>query len=206
MLAGRNHAVVAAALCAAMIAATAPRALGAPSPPANGAGPAEALAGAHEQRAPLTLVVNGVENTVVIAVLRAHDALVTERELRAAGVPLTGASFVDIRAVRYVSIASLAPAITYSVDLANLALQLTVDPRMLPRTSTSFGPDGASRTLATADPSGFLTYSMTSAAYGANRTLNGFFQAGAGDAKRLFLVSGAYSGRQRAARPHRCPD
>ena len=177
-----------------MIAATTPRALGAPSSPASGADLAEALAGGHEQRAPLTLVVNAVENAVVIAVLRTHDALVTERELRAAGVPLAGASFVDIRGVRYVSIASLAPGVTYTVDLADLALQLTVDPRMLPRTSASFGPGGGSRALATADPSAFLTYSVTSAAYGSNRTLNGFFQAGAGDAKRLFSMSGVYSG------------
>lgn len=195
MLAGNR--AVAAALCAAMIAASTPRALGAPPPPsaaANAAGTAEALAGRSEQRAPLTLVVNGVENTVVIVVLREHDALVTERELRAAGVPLAGAAFVDIRAVRYVSIASLAPGVTYTVDLANLALQLTANARMLPRTSTSFGPDGASRTLATADPSGFLTYSMTSATNGPNRTLDGFLQAGAGGAKRLFLASAAYSG------------
>ncbi len=197
MLAGRNVALQ-AAVCAGIVAASCAHAFGASDPPLSR--PISSvdlpcpLADGREQRAPLTLVLNGVEHDVVIAVLRIDDALVAERELRAAGVPLSGATFVDVGTVRYVSIASLRRNVTYTLDIPNLALRLTADPRLLPRTVAGFGPDRNARKLATADPSGFLNYSVTTTASGAYRHLNGFLQAGVGDGKRLLLSSGSFSG------------
>ena len=199
MLARRKLALQ-AAICAGIVAASAHHAFGASdntlSPPvsAGRVDLAGALADGREQRAPLTLVVNGVEYDVVIAILRIDDALVTERELRAAGVPVSGATFVYVNTIRYASIASLAPNVTYTVDLPNLALRLTADPRLLPRTVASFGPDGKAQKLATADPSAFLNYSVTSGATGAYRRVSGFLQAGIGDGKLLLLASGSFSG------------
>ncbi len=198
MLAGRRF-PLRASLCAGLIGASTPSALGSFGPPGSSPAPAVASdvlgapADGREQRAPLTLVLNGVENDVVIAILRAGDALVSERDLRVAGVPIAGATFVEVGTVRYVSIASLAPSVTYTVDVPNLVLRLTADPRLLPRTVAGFGPDGKVRKLATADPSGFLNYSLTSAASGANRRLQGFLQTGIGDGKRLFMASGSFS-------------
>ena len=199
MLAGPKLALR-AALCASIIAASTPPAVAGVEPSwssptsAAAADVRGALADGREQRAPLTLVLNGVDNDVVIAILRVDDALVSERELRAAGVPISGATFVELGTVRYVSIASLAPNVTYSVDLPNLALRLTADPRLLPRTRASFAPDGDARKLATADASAFVNYSVTSAASGTSPNLSGFLQAGIGDAKLQFLASGSFSG------------
>src|ERR1700732_3211407 len=79
---------------------------------------------AEEQRAPLTLILNGVEKGIVMVVLRADDALVAERDLVDASVPLPGAHYVTFSGTRWVSVASLAPKVAYSIDLANLELRL----------------------------------------------------------------------------------
>jgi len=148
---------------------------------------------ASPQRAPLTLFLNGVEKAIAIVILRDDDALVTERELADAGVPIGGARYVSIDGKRYVSIQSLAPSVTFSIDTANLILKLQADPKLLPRTTTSLGGENDANRVATADPSGFLNYALSGNTIDPNGSRSGFVQAGIGNAAGLFLASGSYA-------------
>src|ERR1700693_2420897 len=145
------------------------------------------------QRAPLTVVLNGVHKGIAVVILRQGDALVSERELSDAGVPLAGAAFVSVDGKRYVSVRSLAPNVVFSIDFANLILKLQADPKLLPRTRTSLGAEDSSRALAAADPSGFVNYSISGDALNPGGGFNGFVQAGAGNAAGLLLASGSYA-------------
>ncbi len=154
----------------------------------------ERLAGGKSERAPLTLVFNGIEKGVSVVILRAKDALVRQSDFQRAAVPTLGATFEDVDGERYVSVASLAPKITYKVDLANLALDVMADASLLPRSSTSLAFRKPLR-LATSDPSGFLDYSLstnTGTVIGQSR-LNAFFQAGIGGGPDLFSQTGAFT-------------
>jgi outer membrane usher protein len=180
------HAVLKGLLHVALVAAlVAPLGL-----PAAGAAVGDS---ADDQRAPLTLVLNGVEKGIVMAVLRSDDALVTEQELVAAGVPLPGARYVSLSGTRYVSIVSLAPKVTYIIDLANVSLKLQADPALLPRTTTRLNDTVAPRPLATAVPSGFVNYTVSDDALNPTAGASGFVQAGIGDAGGLLLASGSYA-------------
>lgn len=98
------RAAVSACLALAMIGAT--------PPPAG-------------QRALLTLRINTVTKTEVTVLIRDADALVRASDLEAAG--LHGFAFeTAAKAAEWVSLASLAPALTYRVDDTNLILDLTV--------------------------------------------------------------------------------
>jgi outer membrane usher protein len=161
--------------------------------------PAQALAAADTdaapaaERAPLTLVLNGVEKTIVMVVLPSGDALVAERDLVAGGVPLPAARYVTLGGQRYVSLASLAPKVTYSIDLANLELKLSADPALLPRTVTSMAGDRSRKGTATAVPSGFLNYTLSDNTLNPSASFNGFVAAGVGDAHGLLLASASYA-------------
>jgi len=154
----------------------------------------EAADSGGDQRAPLALVVDGVTKAEdVIVILRGGDALVLETDLRAADVPLTGAVFVEAGGARYVSLASLAPQTTFKIDSAALEVDLQVDPKLLGHAAIPIGA-GNTRTLAKADPSGFLSYSITSDSTDVSRDVDGFVQTGVGSARAgLFTASGSYS-------------
>jgi outer membrane usher protein len=180
------HAALKGLLQAALVAAL----LAAPELQAAAATTSES---GEEQRAPLTLVLNGVEKGIVMVVLRTADALVAEHDLIDAGIPLPGARYVTVSGTRYVSIASLAPKVVYSIDLANLALKIQADPKLLPRTTTRLSAEDVPRALATAVPSGFVSYTLSDDALNASAGAAGFVQAGIGDAGGLLLASGSYA-------------
>jgi outer membrane usher protein len=158
-------------------------------------GSQEAADRVGDQRAPLSLVVDGVTKLQdAIVILRGDDVLVLEDDLRAADVPLLGAAFVEVGGARYVSLASLAPQTTFKVDSSALEVDLQVDPTLLGHAAIPIGV-APTRVLAKADPSGFLSYSITSDSSDASRDVNGFVQAGVGSAATgLLTASAAYSG------------
>jgi outer membrane usher protein len=174
---------LALALASALLAATLP---------GTGAGAAAAPAApSRDQRAPLALVVDGVQKIAnIVVILRGTDVLVAESDLREAGVPTPGAALVDLDGTRYVSLASLAPHVTYRVDDTGLALDIQIETALLGHTAIDVArPSDA--TPAKSDPSGFVTYALTA---GSGASDNAFVQAGAGSASAgLFTASGSYS-------------
>ncbi len=152
------------------------------------------LAQAGDQRAALSLVVDGVPKAEnVIAYLRPNDVLVEEKDLIAAAVPLPGATIVEIKGRRFVSLASLAPHVTYRIDVDALSLNLQVDPALLGHTTVVVGEPIENERPARADPSGFLTYSLSSGASNGS-SASGYAQAGAGSAAAgLFTASASYA-------------
>ncbi len=147
-----------------------------------------------DQRTPLALVVDGVaksENLIVI--VRATDVLVLETDLAAAGVPLAGAVFVDLDGTRYVSLASLGPGTTFTIDPVAIALDIHVDPALLQHSDIQVG-DLTTHVLAKADSSAFVSYSVTSGTGDERRNTNAYVQAGAGNAAAgLLTASASYS-------------
>jgi outer membrane usher protein len=155
----------------------------------------KSLAQSGDRRAPLSLVVDGVQKADnVVVILRANDVLVKETDLLAAAVPLPEAALVDVKGTRYVSLASLAPHVTYRIDFAAIALDLQVEPSLLGHSAVAVGEPRPSGHFAKADPSGFLTYSVSSSTANLGERASGFLQAGAGSAAAgLFTASASYA-------------
>jgi outer membrane usher protein len=145
------------------------------------------------QRAPLSLVVNGVAKGDIVGIVRTKDVLVSESDAHAAAVPFSDAAVMEFEGGRYVSLASLAPHVTYRLDLTTVTLDLTVDPTLLGRTAVSLGVSSEDRAgTARADPSGFLTYSLTSDSANFGSDASAFVQAGASSGAGLITASGSY--------------
>jgi outer membrane usher protein len=157
-----------------------------------GAVPVPVATPAHDRRAPLSLVVDGIQRIAnIVALLRDSDVLVTRDDLRAAGVPTPGARLIAIDGVSYVSLASLAPHVTFRIDESGIALDLQIESALLAhdRLDIAPAPDAA---RAKADPSGFLTYSLATGS-GDGGYGNAYVQAGGGSAASgLFTASAAY--------------
>jgi outer membrane usher protein len=147
------------------------------------------------ERAPLSLIVNGVAKGDIIAVVRHANVLLLEDDLRAAGVPFPAAEIAEFRGGRYVSLAALASHVTYLLDLPTVTLNLTVDPSLLARADIALNgsrPAGAAR----ADPSGFLTYSLTSDTANLGGDAAAFVQGGMSDNTGTLTASGTYGAGQ----------
>jgi len=144
------------------------------------------------ERAPLSLVVNGVAKGDVVGIVRAQDVLLTEDDAKTAGVPFPAAAFVEFGGTRYVSLDSLAPHVTYRLDLSTVTLNLTVDPSLLGRTAVALDGHGDHAGTARADPSGFLTYSLTSDTANLGGGVNAFVQGAAAAGAGLITASGSY--------------
>ncbi len=159
--------------------------------------PAAQKAGAPRppgQRVPLSLIVDGVPKGNVIALVRASDVLLIESDLQMAGVRLRTGSGVGIGGVSYASLASLAPLVTYKVDLDAFTLALTVDPTMLPRTVVSLGDGTPKFGAATGEPSGFVSYSVASDSANLGGNASGFVQMGVGSASAgVFTATASYA-------------
>ncbi|HEX2186269.1 MAG TPA: hypothetical protein VHN78_12270, partial [Chloroflexota bacterium] len=102
--------------------------------------PLRALA-AQNQRAILALSVNLMDKGELLVMLREGDVLARISDLERAGLQgLTGQREV-FGGEPYVSLASLAPAVTYVVDETTLTLRLTVSPALLLPTVLNLRPD-----------------------------------------------------------------
>jgi outer membrane usher protein len=152
------------------------------------------LAPSDSQRAPLSLIVNGVSKGDVVGILRSNDVLLTEDDARSAGVPFPPTAIVDVSGARYVSLALLAPHATYRLDLTTVTLTVTVDPLLLGHTTVALDASGAEHSaIARSDPSGFLTYSLSSDTANMGGDANAFVQAGATSGLGIFTASSEYA-------------
>jgi outer membrane usher protein len=164
------------------------------SPPAQPAASTSAPTSSDKgERAPLSLVVNGVAKGDVVTVVRAADVLLGKDDAESAGVPFTPAALVAFGGAEYVSLAALAPHTTYRFDLATVTLSVTVDPTLLGGTSVALDESGArSAAAARSDPSGFLTYSLTSDTANLSGDANLFLQGGASVGAGTLSAGGSY--------------
>jgi outer membrane usher protein len=140
-------------LCLAQAQAPPPR----PDPPAD-------------ERAILVLYVNDIARGEAFVVLRRPDVLVRAADLESARVPLGTAMRLDIDGVSYITLASLAPAVTYTLDERALELRLTLGAQAFPASTirtSSLAPANVEYLRA---PSAFLNYATTWRSNGADVT------------------------------------
>ena len=89
------------------------------------------------ERAILQLSVNQIEGGEVVALLRSPDVLLRVADLERAGVRGFAGRRETVAGDAYVSLASLAPAVTFELDDRALTLRLTAAPSLLTTTVTS---------------------------------------------------------------------
>ena len=87
---------------------------------------------AADLRAFVTLHVNTLDQGETVAVLRDKDVLIPISALEQAGIHGLGGKRETIRGENFVSLASLAPAIDYTLNQDSLELDVTVQPKFLP--------------------------------------------------------------------------
>jgi outer membrane usher protein len=120
-----------------------------------------AVAAAQTQRAFLTLVLNGVDHGEALVVVLDGDALVTASTLETAGLRNFGGRRETVEGEERVSLASLAPRVTFKIDEGALRLVLTAEPDLLGvvvRNLDGGAPAGLQYRSA---PSAFVNYSAT---------------------------------------------
>jgi outer membrane usher protein len=88
-------------------------------------------AGAQSQRAVLEILVNQVSAGESLVVLRSSDALISVQTLENAGLQGFKGEREPIGAQEFVSLRSLAPAVSFSVDERDLRLHITADASLL---------------------------------------------------------------------------
>ena len=117
------------------------------------------LAAAQDQRAVLELVVNRVPAGESLVVLRGTDALVPVSSLTGAGLRGFAGRRDSLGGQEFVSLASLAPDVTFSVDELELRLTLTASPELLGRTVRDLWNGAPPGLVYRRDTSGFVNYS-----------------------------------------------
>ena len=128
-----------------------------------------------DQRALLSLFVNNALHGETSVVLRGKDVMVRIDDLKNAGLRGFAGTRVTIKGQSMVSLASLAPAITFEFDDRDLSLRLTATTALLAPTELNFGTARPADLEFRHDTSGFLNYSMTLS----NLTSwGGFFEGG----------------------------
>jgi len=121
---------------------------------------ASAQPGEMEQ-AILQWSVNGVERGEVVTQLRSPDVLVRVADLEQAGVRGFAGRRETVAGVAYVSLASLAPAVTFEMDERALTLRLTATPGLLATTVQDFLQSRPSGLIYTTDTTAFLNSSVS---------------------------------------------
>jgi outer membrane usher protein len=121
--------------------------------------PPRALA-APDQRAVLALSVNLSEKGEILVRLREGDVLARLLDLEQAGIHDLAGQREVFSGETYVSLASLAPTITYEVDEATLTLRLTVSPALLPPTVLNLRSDRPPGITYSQHTSAFLNYAL----------------------------------------------
>jgi outer membrane usher protein len=123
-------------------------------------GPAIAQA-PETERAILQWSVNEIERGEVVVLLRGPDVLLRVSDLERGGLHGFAGRRETIAGDEYVSLASLAPAVTFAVDERALTLRLTAAPSMLATTVQDFLQSRPPGLVYTRDSSAFLNSSLT---------------------------------------------
>jgi outer membrane usher protein len=113
-----------------------------------------------DQAALLDLKVNGIKKAEVPVILRAADVAIRKADLEAAGLlPIDGKTEV-IRGEEYVSLASLAPVVTFELDENQLVLHLTIQPSALGFNRINLYQFKPPKMEYREDTSGFINYAL----------------------------------------------
>ena len=112
------------------------------------------------QRAVLEMIVNGVPKGEVLVFLRDADALISVVRLNTAGVRGFEGTRETIGSDELVSLASLAPDVTYVVNERDLTVTLTAPPELLGETRQDLGTGAPANLVFRSDASGFLNYAV----------------------------------------------
>jgi len=123
--------------------------------------PSRAVSAQPAELAILQLSVNQVERGEVVVMLRGTDILVRVVDLERAGVRGFAGRREAVGGVAHVSLASLAPAVTFEMDERALALRLTATPSLLPTTVQDFLRSRPPGLIHTDDTSAFLNSSVS---------------------------------------------
>ncbi len=119
-------------------------------------------AAAQDQRAFLALSVNGVDQADILVVLRDGDALVSVADLQNAGVRGFAGVREDVGGQPFVSLASLAPQVTFRVEEADLRLALVAEPSLLGIVVRDLDGGAPPDMVYRSTPSAFVNYALTS--------------------------------------------
>ncbi len=158
--------------------------LGAAEEPEGGGGEVRTV----DQLAPVSLTVNRVEKTAIVVLLSGSDVLVQERDLTLSGVENVPGDRIVVDDIRYVSLAELAPEVTFVLDERGPTLHLTVPPTMLAtQRLDAQGNNKPPGLTYAASPSLFLNYAVQETAIA---TPTAFFETAA-SANRAHLSTSA---------------
>lgn len=147
-----------------------------------------ACARAAEQRALLTLSVNGIDCGTVMAIIRPSDVLLPVDDLKAAGLKLAGVKSEKIGPDKFVSLRDLAPAFTYHFDRKNLSIAVNASASSFKPATLDLALQPPKDMIFESDPAGFVNYSLTTSNFD---SLTGFFEGGI-SFDRLLFYSGMY--------------
>jgi len=178
------------ALALASVAVLVCPALGVPARAEDRAGGSAAEASPAAVRAPLELRLNGASRLDVVALLVRGDAWVDARDLTRAGLVRFGGARREVGGVHYVSLVSLAPQLTFTLDERALVLDLEAGPELLPRERVDLAPVRPAGMVEGGDASAFANYSLQ---YGTAEVLTAAGEAGLSGGGGLLWSS--FSGR-----------
>ena len=114
---------------------------------------------AQDQRAVLQLIVNRVPSGEALVVLRGTDALMSVEALQKAGLRGFGGTRDTIGGDELVSLTSLAPKLTFTVDEIDLRLTLTATPDLLGLTVRDLWSGAPANLVYRKDASSYVNYS-----------------------------------------------
>ena len=118
-------------------------------------------ASAQDERAFLDVFINGVAKGDALVVFRGDDALVATEMLTGAGVNGFAGRRETVANKEFVSLASLAPDLTFAINERDLRLSITADPRLLGATVQDLQTGAPAGMVHRSAPSGFLNYALT---------------------------------------------
>ncbi len=122
--------------------------------------PTMAAAQAEDQRAFLDLTINGVAGGDALVILRMPDVLVQVATLRTGGMTQVAGRRETLDGQEFVSLRSLAPAVTFVFDEQTLRLTITADPALLGTTVYDLRGDQPADLEYRRSRSGFLNYAL----------------------------------------------
>jgi outer membrane usher protein len=158
----------------------------------EGVPPSQALA--PYQLASITLVLAGVDRGEFLMLVEPNDLLLPLDALHELSFKIpAGAETRTIGSVQYISLHSLAPAVTYVYDQSTLTVRvnLTSATHIDSSQSIDLAQKRPVMGMPHADPSGFLNYSITGTT-GNTTELDGYYELGASNDGGHLTASGSY--------------
>ncbi|MCT7951350.1 fimbria/pilus outer membrane usher protein [Ancylothrix sp. C2] len=145
---------------------------------------------ASDQRAFFDLTINLVSKGQVLIILRPNDVLIPVSDLQKSGLTLPPGKEEIIEGETYISLASLAPTITYELDEKALALRITAASGLLGTTIRDVQQKRPTGVIYTQDTSAFLNYSINARDLQENtRSLSAFGEIGLASKNNLLYSS-----------------